>query len=188
MKPALGILILAALILALFFFFRPLAEKSGYQPAPTTVAVVRPPPSNPPSPAVISVAPSASVAAVASPASLTAEQRRTMIDAETEKLSTWAAQGTVPVPEVTAALGNPEKEIRLAAIDAAKQSGNAAFIPALKTALAAAADPEEQEALLDAEEFLSLPAVDLTARSPSTSAPAVPVKSHAERLAELRGQ
>ncbi len=60
---------------------------------------------------------------------------------------------------ILADLTNPEKEIRDAAIEAAKQFGSTNAIPTLKAVAANTTDLEEQSALLEAADFLSLPAI-----------------------------
>jgi HEAT repeat protein len=63
---------------------------------------------------------------------------------------------------ILADLTNPEKEIRDAAIEAAKQFGSTNAIPTLKAVAANTTDTEEQIALLEAANFLSLPPVDFS--------------------------
>lgn len=54
-------------------------------------------------------------------------------------------------------LVNPDKPVRMAAIEATIQFGDRSAIPLLKEQAAATADSEEKKALLDAVEFMSLP-------------------------------
>ena len=51
-------------------------------------------------------------------------------------------------------LTNPEKEVRLAAIEATKQFGSRDAIPALQADVARATDTDEKIALLEAADFL----------------------------------
>jgi HEAT repeat protein len=67
---------------------------------------------------------------------------------------------------ILADLTNPEKEIRDAAIEAAKQFGSTNAIPTLKAVAANTTDTEEQIALLEAANFLSLPPVDFSQPTP----------------------
>ena len=56
-------------------------------------------------------------------------------------------------------LNSPEKEIRMAAIDAAVQFDSTNAIPVLQATAANDQDPEEKEALLKAADFIALPEV-----------------------------
>jgi hypothetical protein len=78
-----------------------------------------------------------------------------------QQLQTWAqaddAAGLEGIMNELAT--NSEPKVRLAAIVAAKQSGNREIIPRLNEAAAQAGDLKEKKALLDAAEFLAQPTV-----------------------------
>jgi HEAT repeat protein len=101
---------------------------------------------------------------------LTPEQRQAAIDAETDRLQDWSLSDDPGVlPNILADLSNPEKEVREAAIEATKQFGSSNAIPTLRAAVANTTDPEEQIALLEAVEFLSLPGIsDSSVQLPRT--------------------
>ena len=93
---------------------------------------------------------------------LTAEERRAAIDAELARLHELFVSGDpAALPLILADLNNPEKEIRDAAMEAAKQFGSKDAIPALKAAADHTEDLAEKIALLQAAEFLTVPAMDL---------------------------
>jgi hypothetical protein len=119
-------------------------------PASNVVASVAPPPAPAPVPA-----------APVSTNALTPEQRQAAIDAETDRLQQWSMDNDpASLSNILADLTNPEKEIRDAAIEAAKQFGSTNAIPTLKAVAANTTDTEEQIALLEAANFLSLPSVN----------------------------
>lgn len=98
---------------------------------------------------------------------LTPEQREEAIDAEKDRLYQWSMNDDVAsLSAILNDLTNSEKEVRLAAIEAAKQFGSSNAIPTLKADAANAQDTEEQIALLQAADFLSLPS--LADREPMT--------------------
>lgn len=104
---------------------------------------------------------------------LTPEQRQAAIDAETDRLYQWSMNDDpASLSNILADLTNSDKEIREAAIDAAKQFGSASAIPALKAAAADTSDTEDQIAMLEAAQFLSLPEVDFG--NPGTAMPKTP--------------
>ena len=122
-------------------------------------------------------------AAPASTNILTPEQREAAIDAETDRLQQWSANDDpASLSNILTDLTNPEKEIREAAIEATKQFGSSNAIPALKAAAANTADTEEQIALLEAANFLSLPSINFdgsaTQRTPEE------IQAGAQRRAE----
>jgi hypothetical protein len=91
---------------------------------------------------------------------LTPEQQQAAIDAETDRLQQWSMNDDpVSLSNILADLTNSEKEVREAAIEATKQFGSTNAIPTLKAVAANTTDPEEQIALLQAANFLSLPAI-----------------------------
>jgi hypothetical protein len=119
---------------------------------PAPVASVAPPPAPAPVPA-----------ATVSTNVLTPEQRQAAIDAETDRLQQWSMNDDpASLSNILADLANPEKEIRDAAIEATEQFGSTNAIPVLKAVAANTDDTEEQIALLEAADFLSLPGMDFS--------------------------
>jgi hypothetical protein len=107
----------------------------------------------PPPPAPVAVAPVSTNA-------LTPEQHQATIDAETDRLQQWSMNDDpASLSNILADLTSSEKEIRDAAIEAAKQFGSTNAIPTLKALAANTTDTEEQIALLDAADFLALPSI-----------------------------
>jgi hypothetical protein len=92
---------------------------------------------------------------------LTDEQREAAIDAETDRLQEWGMSGDpASLTNILADLTHPDKDVRDAAIEAAKQFGSTNAIPSLKAAAASASDIGEQIELLEAAQFLSLPSLN----------------------------
>jgi hypothetical protein len=88
----------------------------------------------------------------------TNEVRAAKIQAIIDQLHEWqAADDKASLKSILNELKNPEKEIRLAAIEAAIQFGDRSAIPQLKELANVTTDAEERQALLDAVEFMSLP-------------------------------
>jgi HEAT repeat protein len=87
---------------------------------------------------------------------------RAAIDAE-KKLLVSLSMNDDPqsLSNILAALSSPEKEVRMAAIDAAKQFEDTNAIPALRAA-AATAEPNEAIAMLKAVNWLSTPSVEFS--------------------------
>jgi hypothetical protein len=100
----------------------------------------------------------------------TPEQRQAAIEAETDRLQQWSANDDpASLSHILADLTHSEKEIRQAAIEAAKQYGSRDAIPVLKDAAANTSDTKEQMDLLAAAEFLSLPPIaDEAVQQPKT--------------------
>jgi hypothetical protein len=151
------LLLLASLVLGAVFFLKQhlgnVAPSPAPPPASNVVASVAPPPV--PAPAPIPAAPASTI-------TLTPEQRQAAIDAETDRLQEWSMNDDpASLSNILADLTNSEKEIRDAAIEAAKQFGSTNAIPTLKAVAANTTDPEEQIALLEAANFLSLPTLPL---------------------------
>lgn len=149
-----GLLVLGAALV--------LKRQMGGEPAPpapsTTVASV------PAAPLPIAAAPApaatTTVSATTAPTNtLTAEER----EAEINRLWDWSANNDpASLSHILADLTNSDQEVRDTAIEATKEFGSTDAIPALKAAAASAQDTEEQIALLEAAEFLSLPSLDFS--------------------------
>jgi len=161
-------LLLALLVLSAAIFLRqhfgnitPPPLNDSATPAP--VASVAPPPE----PVSISI-PAAPVVANAP----TDEQRQAAIDAETDRLQQWSTDDDpTSLSNILADLTSSEKEIRDAAVEAAKQFGSTNAIPALKAAAESTDDVQQKIAYLEAADFLALPSMDLTAPSANPPTP-----------------
>ena len=100
---------------------------------------------------------------------MTPEEKQAAIDTETDRLQQWSMNDDpASLTNILADLTSPEKEIRDAAIEATKQFGSTNAIPVLKEVAANTSDTDEQIALLEAANFLSLPSLDLSASGPAT--------------------
>jgi len=156
-KFVFALLLLALLVLGAAFLFK---QHWGNAAAPPSVNE-----SVTSAPVVSAAPPSAPAPLPAVPVStnvLTPEQRQTAIDAETDRLQQWSMNDDpASLSNILADLTNPEKEIRDAAIEAAKQFGSTNAIPALKAAADHTEDLAEKIDLLKAAEFLTVPAMDL---------------------------
>ncbi|MGO9587010.1 MAG: HEAT repeat domain-containing protein [Limisphaerales bacterium] len=154
-KFVFALLSLAALVLGAALLLK---QHLGNTASPPPVAE-----SVTPAPAVSVTPPPAPAPIAAAPVvtnTLTDEQREAAIDAETDRLQEWSMNDDpASLSNILADLTNPEKEIRDAAIEAAKQFGSTNAIPTLKAVAANTTDLEEQSALLEAADFLSLPAI-----------------------------
>ena len=114
---------------------------------------------------------------------MTPEQQQDYIDAETARLRELSMDNDpASLSNILADLTNPEKEIREAAIEAAKQFGSTNAIPTLKAVAANTTDTEEQIALLEAANFLSLPS--MTFGGPATPQTPEQIQAAAQRKAE----
>ena len=91
---------------------------------------------------------------------ITDEDRQAAVDAEIDRLQQWSMNDdSVSLANILADLTNPDKEVREAAIAAAKEFGNQDAIPALKAAADKTEDLPEKIELLEAADFLTLPSV-----------------------------
>jgi response regulator RpfG family c-di-GMP phosphodiesterase len=94
---------------------------------------------------------------------VTPEEKETGIEAEKDKLSNWEmSDDPQSLSNILADLNSPEKEIRMAAIQAAVQFESTNAIPVLKAQAAGDNDPDEKAALLQAADYLALPTVTFT--------------------------
>ncbi len=102
---------------------------------------------------------------------MTPEEREAFIDEEIDHLQDLSVKDDpASLSAILNDLASPEKEIRLAAIEAAKQFGSRDAIPALKAGAANAPDADEQITMLEAAHFLSLPTIaDTDAQLPKTA-------------------
>jgi len=155
------VLVTALALMAAFFY------KRSSRRSPDTVAVMV----TNQVPAVVA-APTVAVA-VPAKASSTPEEKEKRIQEETERLALLSMNDDPQsLSNILADLVSPEKEIRMAAIEATKQFDSTNAIPVLKAMVANTSDAEEAAALLEAAEFLSLPDANLVTPAASSPAPA----------------
>ena len=137
--------VLAAVLLNQFL--SPAKPKPEVATPPAVVPVVAPAPALPP------LTPAPVVVKTPTP-----EEREKAIAAETDQLSIWSMKDDAQsLSNILTDLHSPEKEIRMAAIEAAKQFGDTNAIPALKAAAMSSDNTDEQIAMLEAADFISLP-------------------------------
>jgi hypothetical protein len=168
--------------------------KHGLAPAapppvvPVAAAAPEPPPKNftadlpplppPPAPAVVpAVVPAPPVPA------LSPEQQAEAVDSEVERLqAAGMSDDPASLQVILADLNSPEKEIREAAMNAAKQFGSTNAIPALLTAATNAVDPKEKIELTEAADFIALPSITFNTNPPTPEQ----IQANQQRVAELR--
>ena len=182
MRPKIifALLLLALLVLGAVFLLKQHRGNAAPPPPVNESATPAPVASVAPPSAPIPAAPAATNAP-------TPEQREAAIDAETDRLQEWSmSDDPASLSNILADLTHPEKEIREAAIEAAKQFGSSNAIPALKAAAANTTDTEEQIALLEAANFLSLPG--MTFGGPATPQTPEQIQAAAQRRAESKAR
>jgi hypothetical protein len=87
--------------------------------------------------------------------------------AEIDRLQEWGMNNdSNSLNHILADLPHSDKEVRAAAIEAAKQFGSADAIPALKAAADSAEDTGDKIAYLEAADFLALPSLDIQPTTP----------------------
>ena len=95
---------------------------------------------------------------------LSPQEHEAVVDAEVERLSNWAMNNDPQsLSNIVNDLVSPEKDIRVAAINAAKQFESPDAIPALKAAAAVAVNAgngQEAVDMLEAADWLALPTVE----------------------------
>lgn len=152
--------------------------------------------------AVIAPAPAAPAAPAAAPASVpapapvivrkapTQEEQEAAIEAERNRLAAWSMNDDPQsLSNILSDLTFPEKEIRLAAIEAAKQFESTNAIPVLKAAAANAEDNQEAIAMLEAADWLALPSVDFSnMRSSGTGQQLTPEQIQAREQSEAQAR
>ena len=174
MRPKFVLFVLSAfLVIGAVVLLRPSKQPLQSPAAAPPVAVAPAAPANvPPLPLPAPVA--------AKPPTPTPQERQAAIDAEKDQLYTWSMSGDAAnLPKILADLNSPEKEIRLAAIEAAKQFGDTNAIPVLKAAAAKTDDSQEAIAMLQAADFIALPEIPLTAFNGS-QVPQTPQQAQAQ--------
>jgi hypothetical protein len=178
-KFVFALLLLAFLVLGGVFFLKQHLGNGAAPPAAISAPVDSNARASVPPPPVPAPVPAAPVSTNA----LTPEQRQAAIDAETDRLQEWSMNDDpASLSNILADLTSSDKEIRDAAIEAAKQFGSTNAIPTLKAAAENTDDLQEKIAYLEAADFLSLPSMDF-------SGPTVPrtpeqIQADAQRRAE----
>jgi len=116
-----------------------------------------------PEPASLPVAPPPTNTVTPPTNAVTPELSQEAIDAEVDRLQDWSMNDDPEsLSNILADLTNSVKEVRDAAIDAAKQFGSTNAIPALKAAAETTDDLQEKIAYLEAADFLSLPGLEFS--------------------------
>ena len=152
-KVVLTLIVCALAVIGVMLVFKPHAGKTA-APAPVATA-----PEPQPAPEVVSAPPTqmAPPPAPVLPHVMTDEERHDAIEAEVEHLQELSRNDDPQsLSSILLDLTNSEKEVRAAAIEATKQFGSSNAIPALKAAAVNSTDPEEEVAMLEAANFLTL--------------------------------
>ena len=153
-KVVLTLIVCALAVIGVTLVFKPHTEKTA-TPAPVATA-----PQPQPASEVVSAPPlqmTPPPAPVAPPRVMTDEERHDAIEAEVEHLQELSRNDDPEsLSNILLDLTNSEKEVRAAAIEATKQFGSSNAIPALKAAALNSTDTEEQVAMLEAANFLTL--------------------------------
>ena len=177
-KVVLGIVLLALLASAALLLLK---HSDGNKPSvPVAVAPAAPAPSpeaaNPPPLPLPAPTPPA-------PHVWTDDERQ----AEIDHLQEWSRNDDPQsLSNILADLTHSDKEVREAAIEAAKQFGSTNAIPALKAAALNSTDTDEQIELLQAANFLSLPSLTFTPPTPEQVQAAQQLR--AQRQAQRQAQ
>ncbi len=168
-KVAFGILLLALLAMGGAVFLK--RHSNALAPVPTPAITVSKPASLPPPSPIASDAP----APAPTP------------DEEIDRLREWGRNNDPQsLSNILADLTSPDKDVREAAIEAAKQFGSTNAIPALKAAAINSTDTDEQIEMLQAAQFLALPSIADIHLTPE-QAQAVQTRS-AQTRAQLQAQ
>ena len=179
LKIIIVLFVLAGLGLAAALFLRP--HPAAPPTGPESVTSAPPEVTNVEASVVSAPAP----AAAAPTNTLTPEQQQAAINTEVDRLQQWSMKDDpASLASILADLANPEKDIRDAAIEAAKQFGSTNAIPALKAAANATEDTQEKIALLQAADFLALPSANFGGSA--TDAPRTPeqIQADEQKVAE----
>ncbi len=184
MRPQVVLILLLVVIVVL----GGLALTRRHPAAPSLVTVATP--ASPASiPAPTTREPIKPVTTTIATAPQTPQEHQAAVDVEVDRLhdltgKTDAASLSVIMTDLT----SPDKEVRLTAIEAVKQSDDTNIIPILKADAASATDSDTQIALLEAADFLSLP--DAVIGGPGNGTPQTPEQIQAvqQKMTALRTQ
>jgi hypothetical protein len=179
--------VLGILLLAVGVAIGAVLLKHLLAPAPLiTVASVSAPAQTPSAPAPL---PPPAPFSAPPPAPLTADQQEATNQAEIDLLQEWSRNDDPQsLSNILADLSSPQKDVREAAIEAAKQFGSTNAIPALKAAALNATDTDEQIEMLQAANFLTLPSISSIQLTPDQIAAGQQraAKMQAERQARMQ--
>jgi hypothetical protein len=180
MKPKilLAVLAVAGLVLGSAYLFKlplpaPVTETGPVQkmadtnpPVTNEVAVQKPvePVTNP--------APEKAAAPTNSaPTYASLAEHEAAINAERGRLASWSMRSDPQsLSNILADLNSPDQEIRMAAIEAAKQFEDTNAIPVLRDAASKATDPNEAVAMLRAIQWLNTPSIDFSSAGSASQA------------------
>ena len=156
--------VIALLLVTAIFIGGAIYLKQHLGPAAPPVVpevVAAPAPESPQKNVVADLPPLPPPAPVPAPVpALSPEQQLAATDAEIERLRVAGlSDNPADLQIILADLSSPEKEIREAALNAAKQFGSTNAIPALLTAATNAVDPKEKIELTEAADFIALPSL-----------------------------
>lgn len=116
------------------------------------------------------------------------EKHQATVDAELDRISDATGKNdATSVSIIMADITSPDKEVRLAAIEAVKQSDDPDIIPTLRADAESAPDLQTQDALLQAADFLSLPDATTVAANGTSQTPEQ-VQVVQQKLAALQAQ
>ena len=154
--------VIALLLVAAIFIGGAIYLKQHFASAAPPVApaaVAAPAPEPPLKNVVADLPPLPPPAPVPAPVpALSPEQQLAATDAEIERLRVAGlSDNPADLEIILTDLSSPEKEIREATMNAAKQFGSTNAIPALLTAATNAVDPKEKIELTEAADFIALP-------------------------------
>jgi HEAT repeat protein len=181
-KFVFALILLVALVLGAALYLKQHLGNAARPSASPEIATPAPAVSN----AVMNVA-SQSTATPTVTNTMTPEQRQAAIDAETDRLQQLSMKDDpASLSAILADLTNPEKEVREAAIEAAKQFGSSNAIPTLKAVAADTTDTGEQIALIEAADFLSLPSIDFS--KPGTPKTPEQIQADEQRRAQAEAR
>src|SRR5271157_2253143 len=139
-KFILALLMFVAFAVAVAVYFK---QSSAPPQSPEKTAAV-PEPTGPTTSVSVVPPPAPVVTPAPAPKPMTPEDKAAYIQAESDKLVEWSTQNDpASLSNILGDLTNSTKEVRLAAIEAAKQFGSKDAIPALQAAVADAPDTDE---------------------------------------------
>jgi len=183
-KFAIAILLVAGIFIGGAIYLKHHLVSAAPPVAPEAVAAPAPEP--PPKNAVADLPPLPPPAPVPTPAPvLSPEQQLAAVNAEIERLRVAGlSDDPADLQIILADLNSPEKEIREAALNAAKQFGSTNAIPALLTAATNAVDPKEKIELTEAADFIALPSFTFN----TNAVPLTPeqIQAQQQKTAQMR--
>jgi hypothetical protein len=185
-KFAIAILLVAGIFIGGAIYLKRHFASAAPPVAPEAVAAPAPEP--PQKNAVADLPPLPPPAPVPTPAAaLSPEQQLAAQNAEIERLRVAGlSDDPADLQIILADLNSPEKEIREAALNAAKQFGSTNAIPALLTAATNAVDPKEKIELTEAADFIALPSITFN----TNAVPLTPeqIQTQQQKTAKMRAE